>query len=334
MKKLKKAFSLIFAFAIAFTCFGVFAACDNRNDRKIIVCETARSLFYAPLYVAAAGGYFTDEGLDVTITTVAGSDLVMTTVISGDAQIGLMGPETTVYCRVNGQKNYPVIFAQLTKRDGSFLVAKEKDEHFTWDKLRGKHVLAGRAGGVPAMTMQYVVNKAGLKTDEMNFDTDVSFGMMASVFESDSDVDYTTMFEPTASEYVSLGKGHIVAAVGEASGEVPYTAFSASKNYIDKNPDKIKSFVKAVIRGYDFAVNNDAETVAKIVQPYFAGIELKLIEAAIESYRTIDAWAESPVMKESAFENLLTIMKNAGYLSTEVAFSDIVDNSFAQSVLN
>lgn len=334
MKKLKTLFALLSAFVITFMCLGVFTACDNKNDNKITVCETARSLFYAPLYIAVNNGYFKDEGLDVTVTTVAGSDLVMTTVISGGAQIGLMGPETTVYCRVNGQKNYPVVFAQLTKRDGSFLVAKEKDDNFTWDKLRGKHVLAGRAGGVPAMTMQYVVNKAGLQTDEMNFNTDVSFGMMASVFESDASVDYTTMFEPTASEYVSLGKGHIVAAVGEASGEVPYTAFSASKSYIDKNTDKIKSFIKAIVRGYNFAMTNDAATVAKAVQPHFMGIDIKLIAASVESYRSIDAWADSPVMKESAFKNLLTIMKNAGYLSTDVAFSDIVDNSFAQSVLN
>lgn len=333
MKKLKKVFTILLSFTLlCFSMIGI-VACSNENSNKIRVCETARSIFYAPLYVAVNKGYFSDEGLDVTVTTVQGSNLVMTTVISGGAEIGLMGPETTVYCKANGQKDYPVIFAQLTKRDGSFLVAKEKDDNFSWEKLHGKHVLAGRAGGVPAMTMEYVVNKFGMETSDMHFNTDVSFGMMASVFESDNSVDYTTMFEPTASEYVSKGKGYIVASVGESSGEVPYTAFSASKSYIKKNEEKIKKFIKALIRGYDFILKNSAEVVAPAIAPHFDGIDIKMIEASVISYRNIDAWAETPVMNESAFNKLKEIMSNAGFLTSDVAFDEIVDNSYALKVI-
>lgn len=334
MKKVKNTLFIFLALFTAFTAVISLTGCFNKTrSNKIRVCETARSIFYAPLYVAVNNGYFAEEGLDVEVTTVQGSDLVMTTVISGDAEIGLMGPETTVYCQINGQKDYPIIFAQLTKRDGSFLVAKEPDDNFTWDKLRGKHVLAGRAGGVPAMTMEYVVNKAGLKTTDLNFNTDVAFGMMASVFEADPSVDYTTMFEPTASEYQSLGKGYIVASVGEASGEVPYTAFSAAKSYVEENRDYIEAFIRAIIKGYDFICNSDAKDVAQSLKPHFMGIELDMIEASVISYRNIDAWAESPVMKKEAFETLKTIMKNAGFLSKDVAFEDIVDNSYAQKVM-
>lgn len=333
MKKLRTIAATLLVLITAFTVTFGFTGCfDGQRSNKIRVCETARSIFYAPLYVAVNNGYFEEEGLDVEVTTVQGSDLVMTTVISGGAEIGLMGPETTVYCRVNGQKDYPVIFAQLTKRDGSFLVAKQPDDNFTWEKLRGKHVLAGRAGGVPAMTMQYIVNKAGMQTDEMNFNTDVAFGMMASVFDSDPSVDYTTMFEPTASEYVAAGKGYIVASVGEASGEVPYTAFSASKSYVEENADYIEAFIRAIIKGYDFIIASDAAEVAKSLQPHFMGIDLDMIEASVISYREIDAWAESPVMKKEAFETLKAIMKNAGFLSRDVAFEDIVDNSYAIKV--
>ena len=307
MKKLRTIAATLLVLITAFTVTFGFTGCfDGQRSNKIRVCETARSIFYAPLYVAVNNGYFEEEGLDVEVTTVQGSDLVMTTVISGGAEIGLMGPETTVYCRVNGQKDYPVIFAQLTKRDGSFLVAKQPDDNFTWEKLRGKHVLAGRAGGVPAMTMQYIVNKAGM--------------------------DYTTMFEPTASEYVAAGKGYIVASVGEASGEVPYTAFSASKSYVEENADYIEAFIRAIIKGYDFIIASDAAEVAKSLQPHFMGIDLDMIEASVISYREIDAWAESPVMKKEAFETLKAIMKNAGFLSQDVAFEDIVDNSYAIKV--
>ena len=335
MKK-RKLTVLMLTFVISsILALSCFSGCDKKdNGNKIRICETARSIFYAPMYVAVNKGYFKDEGLDVTVTTVQGSDLVMTTVISGGAEIGLMGPETTVYCRVNGQKNYPVVFAQLTKRDGSFLVAKKPDDNFTWDKLKGKHVLAGRAGGVPAMTMQYVVNKAGLNTDDMKFNTDVSFGMMASVFDSDESVDYTTMFEPTASEYVKNGRGYIVASVGEASGPVPYTAFSASKSYIDKNPERIKGFIRALIRGYEFITTAKAEEVVTYLKPHFSGIDNTLIAASIESYRKIDAWAQSPVMEKQSFETLKEIMKNAGFLSKDVSMDDVVDNTYALAVIN
>ena len=334
MNKNKKSALLMSLVLSAFIVAGCFAGCKPKdNGNKIRVCETARSIFYAPLYVAVNNGYFADEGLDVDVTTVQGSDLVMTTVISGGAEIGLMGPETTVYCRVNGQKDYPVVFAQLTKRDGSFLVAKKPDEAFTWDKLKGKHVLAGRAGGVPAMTMQYIVNKAGMQTSDMKFNTDVSFGMMASVFDSDDTVDYTTMFEPTASEYVKKGRGYIVASVGEASGAVPYTAFSASKSYIGQNPERIKAFIRAIIKGYEFLQTSDSAATVKALKPHFAAIDDELIAASIESYRKIDAWAQSPVMLKQSFETLKAIMKNAGFLDKEVAFEDIVDNTYAEAVI-
>lgn len=334
MKK-RKSVACVLSVLMAITAlFACFSGCNKTvDDNRIRVCETARSIFYAPLYVAVNKGCFEEEGLLVDITTVQGSDLVMTTVISKGAEIGLMGPETTVYCRVNGQKNYPMVFAQLTKRDGSFLVAKQPDDNFTWDKLKGKHVLAGRAGGVPAMTMQYVVNNAGLQTSDMKFNTDVSFGMMASVFDSDDSVDYTTMFEPTASEYVKKGRGFVVASVGEASGAVPYTAFSASKSYIEENPERIKAFVRALVNAYDFIMESEAKEVVPFIKPHFASVDDSLIEASIERYREIDAWAQSPVMEKQAFDTLKAIMKNAGFLKTDVNFSDIVDNTYAQEVM-
>ena len=332
---MKKTISLLLSVALLLlVSLGSLTGCNSKPSNVIRICETARSIFYAPMYVAVNNGYFEDEGLDVSVTTVQGSDLVMTTVISGDAEVGLMGPETTVYCKSNGQKDYPMVFAQLTKRDGSFLVAKSPDENFSFDKLKNKHVLAGRAGGLPAMTMQYVVNKAGLTLSDLTFNTDVSFGMMASVFESDDSVHYTTMFEPTASEYVSKGKGHIVASIGEYSGEVPYTAFSASKSYIEENRDNLKKFVKAIIKGYEYILDAKPSEVAKAVAPHFDGISLEMLEASVVSYKSIDAWSDTPVMSETAFNKLVAIMKNADYFSGEVKFADIVDNSIASEVVN
>ncbi len=311
----------------------MLVACKKDGGNKVRVCEVTHSIFYAPLYVAINNGYFADYGIEIELTNGGGADKVMTAITSKSADIGLMGPEATIYCQAQGQKDYPLIFGQLTQKDGSFLVSKTPIENFTWDMLRGKHVLAGRVGGVPAMTMQYVVNNAGLdEQTDLNFNTDVAFNMMGPVFQSDETVDFTTLFEPTASEMQASGKGYIVASVGEASGEIPYTSFSASKSYIDKNEAKIKDFLRAIKKGYDYIYANDAATVAKALEPSFTGTSLTSIAAAVESYRGIEAWKSDLVFTKEAYEKLQDVMENAGFLESRVTYEDAVDNTYARAI--
>lgn len=330
-----KKFSAVLLCLVTAVCSVCLVGCkkDPEGKTKIRLCEVTHSIFYAPMYVAINKGYFDEENISIELTNGGGADKVMTAITSKSADIGLMGPEATVYCQAQGQKDYPVIFGQLTKRDGSFLVAKTDQPDFKWTDLRGKHVLAGRIGGVPAMTMQYVINKAGLdeKTD-LNFNTDVAFNMMGPVFESDDTVDYTTLFEPTASEFATAGKGYIVAAVGKESGEIPYTSFSASKSYIAANPGLIKGFLRAIVKGYDYIKNNTPETVAPYLTPSFSGTSEKSAAAALKSYIEIDAWCSTPVFTESAYIKLQDVMQNAGFLESRVTFTSAVDNTFAKAV--
>ena len=228
-------------FLIAVTALMSFALVGCKDDGdghvKIRLSEVTHSIFYAPLYVAINNGYFEEYGMEIELSNGGGADKVMTAITSKSADIGLMGPEATIYCQAQGQKDYPIIFGQLTQKDGSFLVSKTPQPDFEWSMLKGKHVLAGRVGGVPAMTMQYVVNNAGLDEEtDLNFNTDVAFNMMAPVFESDDTVDYTTLFEPTASEFEASGKGYIVASVGEAAAKSPILLFPQAKVLLRKIP--------------------------------------------------------------------------------------------------
>lgn len=316
-------------------CFTPLMGCGtDKNSNKIRLSEVTHSIFYAPLYVAINKGYFKDAGLEVSLANAGGADKVMTSIASKSADIGLMGPEATIYCHVSGQKDYPVIFGQLTKRDGSFLVSKKAEPNFKWSDTAGKHVLAGRKGGVPAMTLQYVMNNAGVDTSSTaTFDTTVAFDMMVGAFEGDDSIDYCTMFEPVASEYVAAGKGHIVASVGKDSGEVPYTAFSASKSYISANRDKIKTFLSCVYEGYKFMISSTPEVVAEVLLPSFIGTPVTSIAAAIKSYIEIDAWCSSPVMTEVSFNRLQDIMENAGTLDSRADYKVAVDNSIANEII-
>lgn len=242
--------------------------------------------------------------------------------------------EVSLYCHVEGQKNYPIIFGQLTNKDGSFLVGRKPEPDFKWSDLSGKHVLAGRPGGVPAMMLEYICNGVGLKNGEnVNLDTSVAFDAMVGAFDSDEQYDYCTMFEPTASEHVASGRGYIVASVGKAGGAVPYTAFSASKSYLEKNRDVALAFLRAVFKGYKYLTQNTPEVVAEHLTDSFVGISVSSIAASVKSYLDIEAFAVTPVLKEADFNHLMDIMENAGTLSSRADFSKAVDNSIAAEVI-
>ena len=234
---------------------------------------------------------------------------------------------------MEGQRDYPVIFGQLTACDGSFLVGRNPEPDFDWANLNGKHILAGRPGGVPAMTLQWVLNQHGVNTDTPLFDTSIAFDAMAGTFDTDKSIDYTTLFEPTASEFVALGKGYIVASVGEASGEVPYTAFSAQKSWLKSNTKIAKAFLRAVLRGYQYMVANTPETVAKALVKSFPGTSEQSAAYAVKSYVAINAWSTTPVMSEAAFNRLQDIMENAGTLSSRADYTLAVDNTIANELV-
>lgn len=323
--------------ALTVTTFSfALVGCTSKND--LIVNEVARSIFYAPMYVASTNGYFADEDLNVKIITGNGADQSMTALLSGNAQIGLMGPEAAIYVKSGGAQNFPVVFGQLTKRDGSFLVSREPMPNFTWDALKGKEVIAGRRGGVPAMTLQYTIEQIhgltiGDGENDVKFNLDVSFPMMGPTFASGRG-DFVTLFEPTASELVAEGKGHIVASVGQESGLVPYTAFMAKTNWLNENPQKAEAFLRAVIRGYRFLLEATNEQIAASLKPFFKGISDNSIAVSIQSYVGIDAWNNTPVMLETSFNRLQDIMINANQLPTgRVSYWDVVNNQYAYSAL-
>ena len=323
-----KTTSLLIAIALAIVL--AFSGCGNSSN-QIKLNEVTHSIFYAPLYVAINNGYFEEEGLEIELTNGGGSDKSMISIISGQADIALLGPETAVYVAAQDSTEQPIIFGQLTKRDGTLLIGRNEEPNFQWSDLAGKEILGGRRGGMPAMTLQYVLDQNGVG-ETANVNLDVAFDMMVSAFENGTG-DYCTMFEPTASDYIAAGKGYMVASIGQESGEVPYTAFMATSTWLEKNEDKAEKFLTAVVKGYEYLMTADVEDVADALMPSFTGSTRTSIKNAIVSYKAIDAWVDTPVMKESAYQNLLNIIQNAGELTKDVPFNKVVDNTIATKVM-
>lgn len=335
---MKKICILLVLFISAFTIF-LTTGC-KKNDNKIRISEVTHSLFYAPMYVAINNGYFEEEGLEIEVTNAGGSDTVMSSLISNSADVGLMGPESTVYVRNNGMTNAPIIFAQLTACDGSFLVGRNQvDGEFDWESLRGKHIIAGRKGGMPAMTLQYILEQKGLKPGaelgenvDTILDTSIAFNLTTSSFVAGTG-DFCTMFEPTASQCEIDQTGYIVAALGDEVADVPYTCFVATNDYLKNNQSKLDKFMRALKKGYDYLIQaTDAEIISSL-KPSFSTTSDQLILASVKNYIRIGAYASSFVLKESSWNNMLDIIDGAGELKETVAWSDAVDNSFATKVV-
>ncbi len=316
--------------AISFT----FVGCDNTNN-KIRLNEVTHSIFYAPLYIAINKGYMSDAGLEIELTNGGGSDNSMTALLTNAADIALLGPETSVYVANQGRNDLPIIFGQLTKRDGSFIIGRSAiDGSFDWRSLEGKEILGGRKGGMPAMTLEYLLKSKGLNDGEnITINYDVAFNNMTAAFIAGT-ADYMTTFEPTGSTLEKNSQGYIVASVGAEAGEVPFTTFMANRSYLDKNPDIISKFLKAIMRGYNFLITAKIDDVVEALLPSFADSDREIIKNSILNYIQIDAWTSTPVMTNNSYEKLLDIMMASGTIDTRVDFNKIVDNSFALDVMN
>lgn len=327
---MKKAVSLLMCliFAASFV-----IACSPENElRQVRLNEVTRSVFYAPLYVAVSRGFFEAEGMEVTIETGGGSDKSMTALLAGEADVALMGPETIVYVANEGKEDHPMIIGQLTKRDGSFLVSREDEKEFNWENLRGKTVIGGRRGGMPLMTLEYVMKQHGLTPGEdVTVIDNVQFNLMGGAFEGGTG-DYVTLFEPTATMFEQAGKGYVVANVGLESGEVPYTTFMVSQSTIKNDPKFVKSFVTAIYKAQQWVMTASDNEIATALEPFFPDTDIPSLEIVAKSYRETDSWMTTPIMTEDSFSRLLDIMNSAGELSAPVEFSSVVDNSFAEEV--
>lgn len=310
------------------------SSCNNK-DNEIVIAEVTRSIFYAPMYVALNEGYFKDEGLEVSLITTPGADKTMSALLSKEANIALMGPEATVYVYNNGQKDYAINFAQLTQKDGSFLVSREYYDYetFSFDNLIGKNIIGGRKGGMPEMIFEYVLKQKGYDVShsdenaQIYIRTDVNFDVMAGAFASGNG-DFVTLFEPSATQMENIYEGYIVASIGEHCGNIPYTCFSSLKSYMNNNEENIKKFTKAIKKGLDYVHTHTSQEVATSLYGSFPSTDIKTIEKVVDRYKEIDAWTADLLLSKEGFEKLQDVLQEANELTSRVDYDTLVTTKY------
>ena len=334
--KNKKRIALAVAVVLAVTALPmtVFASKKDKEEEKlskVTLNEVAHSVFYAPQYVAIEKGYFAEEGLNLTLVTGFGADKTMTAVISGEADIGFMGAEASVYAYQEGATDPVVNFAQLTQRAGNFLVAREEMPDFKWEDLKGEKVLGGRKGGMPEMVFEYILKKNSIDPQkDLTIDQSIDFGSTAAAFTGDDSAAYTVEFEPSATILEKEGAGYVVASLGEASGYVPYTSYSAKASYMKENPEIIQKFTDALQKGMDYVQSHTPEEIAEVIAPQFKETDLETITAIVKRYYDQDTWKENLIFEKDSFELLQDILEDAGELTDRAAYENLVQTEYAQ----
>ena len=318
--------------AAALTGCGSAQQTNGPKKTRVVLNEVAHSVFYAPMYVAIEEGYFEDAGIDLELVTGFGADKTMTAVLTGEADIGFMGSESTIYTYAGGTEDYVVNFAQLTQRAGNFLVAREPIDDFSWDMLKGSKVLGGRAGGMPEMVFEYILTKNNIDPDmDLSIDQSIDFGATAAAFTGDDSADFTVEFEPSATALEKQGAGYVVASLGVDSGYVPYTSYSAKTSYMEKNPDIMQKFTDALQKGMDYVQSHTPEEIAEVIEPQFPETDLDTITAIVKRYYDQDTWKENLVFGQDGFELLQDILEDAGELKERTPYTELVNTEFAQN---
>lgn len=339
MCKFFKRFATVIALVaiVGLSFVGCQKSTDKGNDKlqTVRLNEVVRSVFYAPMYVAISEGFFEEEGLEIDLSTGQGADKTMQQLLSKNADIGFSGPEQVVYIYNQGREDYPVVFGQLTQRDGSFLVGREVEENFNWRSLKGKGLIGGRPGGIPEMALEYVLKENGLNpSTDVNMVTNIDFTATSGAFKSGTG-DYVALFEPTATMLENDGGGSIVASVGESAGNISYTCFYTTKSYMDKNPEVVQKFTNAIYKAQQWVKEHTNEEIAKSIASYFPGTDIEVIAQVIDNYKSIDAYSENPVVSEEGLNRLMDIIQ--GYDSTLIKtrpdFDIIVNNDFANKAM-
>lgn len=326
-------------------CALALTGCKEEKDKnKIVLNEVAHSIFYAPQYVAYELGYFEDEGLDVTIVNGAGADNTMTAVLAGEAEIGFMGSEQSIFVYNQGANDYVVNFAQLTQRAGNFLVVRSEllengsvqatknadgTYEFDWEQLKGKTVIGGRKGGMPQMVFEYILKQKGISASDMDMIQNIDFGLTGQAFAAGTG-DFTVEFEPAASSLEAEGVGTVVASCGVESGYVPYTAYCARGSYIKENPEVIEAFTRALQKGLDYVNSHTPAEIAEVILPQFEGYTVEQLTVIVERYQVQDTWKENLVFEKEGFELLQDILDEAGELTKRAPYEDLVTTEYVK----
>jgi NitT/TauT family transport system substrate-binding protein len=307
------------------------AFAQNKPRVKVRYNEVVRSILYTPAYIALAKGFFEEAGMDVTMATAQGGDKSVAVLLSNNADIALIGPESAIYVQISDSPTKSPIFCGLTATDGFMLVGREKVDKFNWNMLKGKEILGFRPGSTPLLYLEAALRQNGLDPQkDVKLMNNVGIPARVGSWLAGQN-QYAIFIEPDASQLELDGKAHFLASIGETVGMADYTTFMATDKYIRENPETIQNWTNAIYKGMKWTASAPIPDLVKTLEEFFPGVDPKALIGGAERYRRLKIWKTSPVIDPPAMEKFQDILVQGHVLDAakRVKFQDLVITEFA-----
>lgn len=301
---------------------------------KVRYEEVVRSVLYVPMYVALNQGYFKEAGLDLSMKTSQGTDKGMAALLTGSADIVLIGPEASVYVANSESPVKPKIFAGLTATDGFLLMARKPVDKFDWSMLKGKTVMAFRPGSNPDVFLEAALRKKGLDPKkDLKLVNNIGPAARAGAWAA-GQTDFAIFLEPEATALEKAGQAHAVASIGKEVGPVDYTVFTATDAFLKKSPAVAQAWTNVIARAQKHVASAASAELAQQVAEFFPGMAQADLVAAIDRYRGIGLWKTSTLVEKGAMDQLQEMLVSSGVLepAKRVPYEQLVVAEFAAKV--
>ncbi len=298
----------------------------------IRILAAFHTLFYSPLHVALRLGAFAEEGLDVRIAFSPQGSETPDRLLAGEADLAVTGPMRTYVAADRAAPHRLLNLAEVNSRDGFFLLARRPAEPFRWPDLVGKRVILFAEAPTPWMCLQDVLRRHGADPQRIAAVHGLRVPEALEAFRA-GQADYLQTAQPMAEELIQEGAAHLVAAMGEAVGHIPYTAFVVTPELRAAQPALCQRAVTALARAQRWMASQEPQAIADLVAPDFPGIPLPLISKVVARYHAMGMWPRQPVLAREPFERLGRILVAGGLIRRAAPYEMLADNTFAEEAV-
>ena len=301
--------------------------------RPLRLMDTFRNLFYTPIYVAVAGGFFYAEGLNVEFSTVPEGQPTMDMLRSGAVDIAQTGISRSLMDLDEGKEDAPLHIAEINQRDGFFLLSRIPVENWAWKDLEGSSLIPIGFTPVPWNPLRTVLKNNGVDLDAINLIGGLSAAEAIDRFRN-GQADYLHILHPFAQTLIEGGIGYMAASMGPELGYICYSSFAATPSYIDDNPETVQAFVTGFHKALNWVAESDAPAIAERVSPFFPDILPESLASGIGQYKIQETWPRDALIGEDGYDSMRDILIDGGLVTGRHPYQRLVRPELARNAMD
>jgi NitT/TauT family transport system substrate-binding protein len=290
------------------------------------------NMFYTPVYVAVAGGFFYAEGLDVMFSVMPDGESSIDMLRSERVDVIQTGISRTFMDLDMDKQDAPLHIAEINQGDGFYLISKKPTGGWTWKDLEGSSIIPIGFTPVPTTSLKSAMRLHGVDASKVQLIEGMSAGDALAAFGA-GDADYIQMPHPFAQQLINDGVGHMATAVGVELGYICYSSLAAMPAFIGANTELLQKFVNGFYKAQQWLANNSPSQVAERVSSFFPDVPSEVLAEGIRLYQEQGTWATDPMIGQDGFDSMLTILIDGGLVQSRHAYDKVVQPKFAKAAM-